>query len=472
MELVNQGFVRCGELVKAMTPGARLLAALSLAIAVGSLVWLFGQHVVPGHTYLMGGESFSVTQLRDMESALGQAGLTDYQIDGARIRVPSGHQSKYMAALAEGGALPADFGEYLRKAVDTNGFMMYGSRQEAQLKVAVQSELQGLINNFHGIERSFVQIAEESNQGFSRTKSVTASVGVQPSKTEVLNERTVSAIRMIVASAWGGLKPENVTVVDTSCNRPFYGPLNSNGPGGGEYVENKKQIELDWQEKIARVLGIAGAVVTSSVELESDGRTPRRVSISVAVPATHFATLWQQHHGLPPVAGRVRPDAAAFAAFERSESERIKQAIAPLLSSTDAAVDRNSLVAVSTIYAPAAPLSTAPRPEEVALAWLVTNWQNVGLGALVVVALLLMRSTFRTAAKPVAKSAIDELAESLYFVADDAPTASSSGGAASRAPVPPPHTPPSAWQSELADRVRQDPQAAASVLRTWIKNAS
>ena len=40
MELVNQGFVRCGELVKAMTPGARLVAALSLAIAVGSLVWL------------------------------------------------------------------------------------------------------------------------------------------------------------------------------------------------------------------------------------------------------------------------------------------------------------------------------------------------------------------------------------------------------------------------------------------------
>jgi flagellar biosynthesis/type III secretory pathway M-ring protein FliF/YscJ len=472
MELVNQGFARCGELVKAMTPGARLVAALSLAVVIASLVWLFGQQIVPGHTYLMGGESFSVTQLRDMESALGQAGLTEYQIDGARIRVPSGQQSKYMAALAEGGALPADFGEYLRKAVDTNGFMLYGSRQEAQLKVAVQSELQGLINRFHGIESSFVQIAEEANQGFSRTRSVTASVGVQPRSREALNERTVSAIRMIVANAWGGLKPENVTVVDLSHNRPYYGPLDNSGPGGGDYVENKKHIEHDWQEKIARVLGIAGAVVTSNVELESDGRTPRRVSIAVAVPAAHFAALWQQQHGLPPVAGHARPDPAAFAAFERAESERIKQAIAPLLSSNDTSVDRGSLVAVSTIYPAAAPAMPHPRPEEIALAWLIANWQNVGLGVLVVVAILLMRSTFRSA-KPVAKSPIDELAESLYLVAEDTPAAAPTATAPTpRAPIPPPHTPASAWQNELADRVRQDPQAAASVLRTWIGNAS
>ena len=117
-----------------------------------------------------------------MEGALGQAGLADYQIDGARIRVPHGQQAKYMAALAEAGHLPADFGEYLRKAVDTSGFMLSGSRQQAQLKVAVQSELQGLINHFQGIERSSVQIAEETSTGFPVKKTVTASVGVQPNR--------------------------------------------------------------------------------------------------------------------------------------------------------------------------------------------------------------------------------------------------------------------------------------------------
>jgi flagellar biosynthesis/type III secretory pathway M-ring protein FliF/YscJ len=467
MDWVNQGAARLVELYKTMSPTARLCAALSLVAVLASAGWMYAQHAPPAESYLMGGQSFSASQLRHMESALGKAGLADYRIEQGRIRVPLGQQAKYMAALAEASALPADFGEYLRKAVGNSGFLVSGSRQQAQFKVAVQSDLQDLINNFRGVERSFVQIAEESQEGFGRKKTVTASVGIDPSSPEALDDRSVSAIRCIVANAWGGLKPENVTVVDLRSGRLFSGPL-AETPSGGDYAGLKKQLERDWQHKVARVLGIDGAVVTANVELDPAGQTARRVSLAVAVPQSHFETLWRQQFGNLPAAHSPGAHQAALAALEQTESQRIKSALAPLLAAVDPAVDAQSLVSVTTIYS-ATPAVVGPANLELAVRqWLAAQWQNVALSALVVVAVFLIGSMLRNAFKTRSVTAVSGPGSPPQFslVADDEPVA------APRQVTPPPLLPASNRHSELADRVRQDPQAAASVLKNWIGHAS
>ena len=216
MDFLHKAFARLSQLVQSMTPGARITAAASLAFVVLGVAWLSNQRGDGPGTYLMGRQSFSATQLRDMEGAFGKAGLVDYQIDGDRVRVPRGQQSKYMAALAEAGAMPEDFGEYLRQAVNSGGFMVSRSRQEAQTKIALQSELQLVISRMKGIKKAFVHIAEETSRGFSQTKTVTASVGIEPSDAAAVDDATIAAIRSFVASAWGGLKPEAVTVVSTN----------------------------------------------------------------------------------------------------------------------------------------------------------------------------------------------------------------------------------------------------------------
>ena len=356
---------------------------MALAIVAVSLAWLLAEQASAPEAFLMCGELFSAAELRDMEGAFGQAGLEDYHVDGARIRVPQGQQSKYMAALAEAGALPSDFGEYLRKAVDGNGLMLYGPRQEAQLKVAVESELQGVINHFQGVESSFVHIAEETSRGFPQVKTVTASVSVQASRGQAVDERTASAIRWIVASAWGGLKPEGVTVLDLSTKRLFAGPLQDAtqpAAAGGQYAETKRQLERDWQDKITRLLGIPGAIVTTNVELEPDGRSTRRVSVSVAVPQVYFEEVWRGRQGRAERFVHSGPDPSALVAFERSESERIKQAIVPLLVPAGDAASSASQVAVTTMYPTADPALAEPDPQERALQWLAENWRTVGTG--------------------------------------------------------------------------------------------
>ena len=330
MELLQKTYAQLADVVKSMTPGARLVAGAVLCVVLASLGYLLNQQVSPRQSYLLGGEMFSVSQLREMQMALGKAGL-EATVEGARVKVPHGQESKYMAALAESGALP-DFGGYLKKAVNGSGFMAYGPQQEARTKIAIQSELQLVISQMKGIESASVLIDQETRRGFREANLVTASVGVRPRGTGSLDEQTVAAIRSFVASAWAGLKPEAVTVVDLSGPRLFPGTGGGESKPGavvGSYSQNKKQLELDWQEKIERLLApmVAGALVTTNVELDPEvsneekstqitgpahegqspsagpttekrivreGRTPKRVTVSVAVPHTYYEEIWRK----------------------------------------------------------------------------------------------------------------------------------------------------------------------------------
>src|SRR3954454_20629644 len=116
------------DAVRALSPAGRLaLAAACLALVAG-LAYLGNQQVSSADCYLLGGELFSATQLREIQAALGKAGL-ESQVEGAKVKVPRGQEAKYMAALASSGAL-ADFGSYMKQAVSGNNLMLYGPQQE------------------------------------------------------------------------------------------------------------------------------------------------------------------------------------------------------------------------------------------------------------------------------------------------------------------------------------------------------
>ncbi len=486
-------------------------------MVLASLGYLLNQQVAPRQSYLLGGEMFSASQLREMQMALGKAGL-EASVEGARVKVPHGQESKYMAALAESGAL-SDFGGYLKKAVNGSGFMAYGPQQEARTKVALQSELQLVISQMKGIESAFVHIDQESRRGFREANIVTASVGVQPRGAGSLDEQTVAAIRSFVASAWAGLKPEAVTVVDLSGPRLFPGTGGGDSKPGavvGSYSQNKKQLELDWQEKIERLLApmVAGALVTTNVELDPEvsneekstqvaglprdgqsastgpttekrivreGRTPKRVTVSVVVPHTYYEEIWRKQR--PPVVGGYRrePDAQALAEIESAEKKKIEAAILPLLGKNDLAPGQPSQVAVTTFYPPTVAPLAPPTLRDSALAWLGQNWNTVGLGCLAVVGLLLLRSMMKSlpAATPREPAITQQAPPSMPprprpVVADEDEFDRPATHVRGSTPVVARRrdTAAATLRDELSDVVREHPDSAVNLLRTWIGNAS
>lgn len=462
MEFWQRAQAPWSELVKSSSPAARASVALLAALVILAIAWAWREQTAAEETFLMGGETFSATQLRDMESAFGKAGLAEYEIDGARIRVPRGQQAKYMAALDEAGALPADFGEHLKQVVSQNSFLSYGSRQEAQIKVAVQNELQLVISRLKGIEKASVHIAEETTRSFPQTKTVTASVGVVPRGNQPIDEATVATIRSFVAGAWAGLKPEAVTVVDMSGNRHFSGQQNASREPGEVYLAARHRAEGEWEAKLTRMLGIPGVLVTPNVELDSESLRPTRVCVSVGVPAAYYEQIWRRQAEAATGTSRTLAD------VESEERARIASAILPLVSAGRPPEEAVSQVAVTTMHPLAAAANDPIAWNQKAAAWALENWQSLGLGLLIVTGLLVLRSSLKSSAGQVPAAANEEV-KPLFVVTDDDDVHLP---AIEPRPTPRESTPADTLRSELADLVRQDPQSAASVLRSWIGNAS
>jgi len=475
MEFVLNRYTQLVDLVKSMTPAARVLAVLLLLVTAISLAWLFQGQVVGSETYLMGGELFSPAQLRDMQAAFGKAGL-EAELDGARVRVPRGQESKYMAALADAGALPAEFGHHMQQAVNTGGFLRAPrSQQEAAWRVAKQQDLQRIIGEMHGIETAAVLFDEERIEAFPHNKKrLTAAVMVRPKTNQSLDEQTVRTLREMLTSSIAGLESEAVTIVDLSTNRNYAGASGHDSSATTQADHNRRH-EQHWQHTIGHVLGyIPGVLISTNVEFDSDRPTnqPQRVKVSVAVPNTYYEQVWQKEHASTANAGGARPDGAALAAVEMRERTKIEQLVANLLPQS-AAADSARQVAVSTFY-PLTPAAVAePEWRDKLLALAMEHARELTLAGLAVVGLLVLRSMFRSlgGSPPAASPSLPpslSLVRDAYKDSETMPAESllserrydrASGGRGALA-------------GELADAVRDDPEAAASVLKAWIGNAS
>jgi flagellar M-ring protein FliF len=90
MDFVNRAWTQLTELFRSMSPGARLTAALLLAVVVASLGYLFKYQSSGAGVYLMGGQQFSGADMDAALAALAKANL-EWELEGTRIRIPRGH---------------------------------------------------------------------------------------------------------------------------------------------------------------------------------------------------------------------------------------------------------------------------------------------------------------------------------------------------------------------------------------------
>ena len=117
MDAINQAYGQLTELMRSMSAGTRVATALLLAIVVISVVYLVQYQVVGGDEYLLGGRPFTQSEMTAIEAAFAKAGLNRSEVLGSQIRIPRGQKDAYLAALADSGALPADFYRYLDEAI-------------------------------------------------------------------------------------------------------------------------------------------------------------------------------------------------------------------------------------------------------------------------------------------------------------------------------------------------------------------
>jgi flagellar M-ring protein FliF len=200
------------------------------------------------------------------------------------------------------------------------------------------------------------------------------------------------------------------------------------------------------------------------------GLTPSQVRASIVVPSSYYLQVWKEKNRPPDGSEPPNPDTNQLQEIESSVKGDIANAVAPLLPVQADGADPLSLVTVTTFQSLSPQPIPSPPLTEHALSWLAESWRTLAMLALAVFSLMMVRSMLKSISAPEALSAAAPMklplaaeidaAESLE--AEDEPTV----GLAKRRFVKGP-----SYKDELAAMVRDDPDAAATILRNWIANA-
>jgi flagellar M-ring protein FliF len=211
-------------------------------------------------------------------------------------------------------------------------------------------------------------------------------------------------------------------------------------------------------------------IVSSQTEtVRQIGLTPRRTNVTVSVPSTYFEEIWRRQNPTPEGQPPKLPDATALANIEAEEMAKIRNHVVPLIPKPVDEIDPTPLVTVNKFQAIASAELPLPSTTEAAVAWLGDNWSTAGMIGLVLVSLAMMRSMIRSnigSTRPTdfglpARTAEAETIAAATETADETPKnrlkrKQSSGGS---------------LKDDLTELVRDDPDAAANILRSWIGNA-
>ncbi len=559
MDFVNKAYAQLADVFKTMTPGSRIAVGLLLAAIVVALVYLFQYQVTSGDEYLLGGRPFYGDELTRAEAAFAKAGLNGSQIaDGNRLRIPRGQKEKYLAALAESSALPADFYKYLDEAAASDNPFSSTKSLEMRRWNAKQKELALIISQMRGITAATVQYDEATSRGALRGQSQkTAMIAVKTIAGE-LDEEQIRAIRNIVGSSYAGLDRNHISINDITSGRTYTGVEDAAGSQDSLYAIYKQRFERDWKQKLQDQLSwIQNAIVNVNVQLDpevedttqqvtldpkpitlssseyqkdasttsrepggrpgavsndvngnkpltvtagasapetqsnesrsevenlpghtvtrtrKDRLVPTYVTAAIQFPMSHVLATWRQLHPTPAGQTPKEPDPADLDKIKTELKTKIEETARNLLPPFATGTNPYPHITVTPYDDLKGDEIPAPSTASQAGDWLADNWRTlamVGVGAFCLLTLRSMVKSTATAPQPAAAFAVaEELHPPRLHVepADEETDEQPEKMLRRRFELSGPNL-----KQELQELVKEDPDAAATILRNWIGDAA
>lgn len=200
------------------------------------------------------------------------------------------------------------------------------------------------------------------------------------------------------------------------------------------------------------------------------GLIPKLVTATVAIPKSYFRKLWDQQHPVAPGETPATPDPAELRNLEKEVSDTITSSVASTLPPVVPGENSSPQVQVTTYTdLPPDPIEE-PTLTASTLAWLSANWKTLALVAVGLASLVFLRSMIRGSAPSPEEGPLADIvplpqrdvARDPRHEPEQAPVILQRRSASTGANL----------RAELAALVREDPDAAANILRSWIGDAA
>lgn len=213
---IQQVITRVRSSFTGFTPGQRAITIIAVVLAIVGGIVFFNYASRPAMAPLYT-QPLSQSDAAAVSQSLTQRGVA-YQLQGeSSIQVPLDQRDQLRLDLASEG-LPAGINQQDGYALVENAPMTTSDAQQRVLiKRATEGELKKSIETIDAVQSATVQLALPEPDVFVRDQApTTASVMIQPRPNQTLTGGQVEAITHLVSSAVPKLAPNNVTVTDSA----------------------------------------------------------------------------------------------------------------------------------------------------------------------------------------------------------------------------------------------------------------
>ena len=264
----KDGWTRTRDFYQSLPLTVRLGIGAAVVLAVLAIGYLKMTPPEAEWVLLLGGQEFNETQIQAVCRTLETDGLTDYKIDGARLRIPRAQASQYAATAAKCPVLPAGCYAALEQAAQQTSWWSSGAQDERRWELAKQKAIAQIIERIPEIESASVLIDHSPPRGLRSAGDVRGTVTVKARSGRELPPFRVHQIRSIVAGSVSNLALDKVTVVDL--NGKTLLEMGTNSAATDDLLERIKEFEEHYTKKIRSVLAyIPDVLVTVNVELDT-----------------------------------------------------------------------------------------------------------------------------------------------------------------------------------------------------------
>jgi len=272
---------RVSGVARGFTMAQKTLAIIGVAVLVLGGVALVSWLTKPSYSPLFSGLAAAdanaiVTQLKTDN--------VPYQLvnGGSTILVPDANVYDERLKAASAGLPASTTAGY--SLLDSMGVTSSEFQQNITYKRAMEGELAQTIMAMDGVTAASVKLAIPEKTVFTSTKEdPTASVFVESNPGSSLSDEQVNAIVHLTSSAVEGLKPLNVSVVDSKGNVLSAAGTGAGGGGDKQAQAYEQRVGASVQAMLDKVVGPGNATVTLTATMNN--ASTDRVKESFTSPA-------------------------------------------------------------------------------------------------------------------------------------------------------------------------------------------
>jgi len=260
---------------------------------------------------------------------------------------------------------------------------------------------------------------------------------------------------------------EKVTKDKGPGGRPGAAPNGVTGQGNSPLTltQDTSGTESTSTETTSKQKNQAGQTIVHTVK---PGLVPTQVTAAIQIPTSYFLNIWKNRN--PVVAGQPakEPDPAQIDQIKQSAIKEIEDAVRNLIPPVPKGTNQYPFITVASYEdIPAAPIA-APTLTDTLLDYLGENWRTLGMIAVGLVSLVMLRGVIRGAAPapvPAAEAVDGPRLAVTEEEEEEEPVVESTLRRKFDATGP-------NLKQELQLLVKEDPDAAAAILRNWIGDAA